>query len=338
MRGLAPCAGCLIWALAMLASPHADGADPKAAEALFQAAKKLADEGNWAQACPKFDASFELEAQLGTLVNLANCWEQLGRVATAWVRLNQALEWAQRIDDVDRIEWIKDHQSKVTPRLPKLIVRVQNPVPTLSVEQDGTIVPPPSWGIELPVDPGDVSIRVRRGSEILDERDVRAEEGKSSEVVLDLAAIDAAHPIAKSTQAPAGPLPPPPDQPREPYDPTQRNAGLGVGAVGLAAVLVAAGLEIGALVKRKQANEPDACQNRFCSPQGLDAAEQGALLAEVGQWVGVGGLVVLAVGVTVFLTAPSQDSAARQSTPRAALRIEPLVTRAAGGVSVGANW
>jgi hypothetical protein len=328
----------LLAASALLAAPvWAQGApqDPRAAEALFQTAKALADQGQWAEACPKFDASFKLDEQLGTLLNLANCWEQVGKVASAWVRWNEAVEWARRDGD-DRLGWIQDRQSKVVARLPKLLLQVEHPVATLVVLQDGRPVPSASFGVALPVDPGSVTLRIVRGQDVLEERQVQAEEGKVTEVKLDLQAIDRAHPAATPPPVPpTGPTPPPkPDEPSEPYDPTQRNVGIAVGAVGIAAVLAAAGLEIAALVKKGEANEPDACQNGFCSPQGLRAADQGATFAEVGQWVGIGGLAALAIGVTVFLTAPSEEPARARMHPPP-LWLAPWVGHRAGGLGLG---
>ena len=310
-------------ALVVTVAPSAH-AQPATAEAIFQAAKELADAGKWEEACPKFKASYELDRQLGTLLNLANCYEQMNKLAQAWVRWNEAIEWAGREND-KRLGWIKERQNKVVPRLPKLVVKVTRMAPDLSIRHDDTPLPPASYGIPLAVDPGTVVVRVSRGEQVLETREVKADEGKTTELPLDLAAIAKKHPAPKQ---PDKPTPKPdPDKPKEPYDPTQRTAGLIVGAVGLAAVLTAGGLEIGALVKKGQADEPDACVSQICSPKGLDAAEQAKTLAEVGQWLGIAGLGVLAVGITVFLTAPSEDDAGA--------RLEPWLAPGLAGLSVG---
>jgi tetratricopeptide (TPR) repeat protein len=304
-----------------MAAPAARADDPATAEALFQAAKALADAGKWEEACPKFKASYQLDRQLGTLLNLANCYQEMKKLAQAWARWNEAVEWARRDND-KRLAWIEEQRDKVVPRLPKLVVHVEHPVPELSVRHDETPLPPASYGIPLAVDPGPLVVYVQRGDQILDTRELNAEETKTTEVTLDLAAIAKAHPPPKPPP-PKPPPPPPKKKPRAPYDPTQRIAGIVVGAVGLAALLTAGGLEIAALVKKGQADEPDACVNRFCSPQGLDAAEEGERFAEVGQWLGIAGIGVLAVGVTVLLTAPSEEDPAGASlqpwlSPRAA--------------------
>jgi len=103
--------------------------------------------------------------------------------------------------------------------------------------------------------------------------------------------------------------PPPAPEPvvdEAPYDPTQRTVGWVVGSVGLAAVLAAGGLEIAALVKRGQANASDGCVNDLCAPDGLSAAQDARTFAEAGQWTGIAGIGLLAVGLTVLLTAPDE--------------------------------
>jgi hypothetical protein len=282
------------------------------AEVLFNAARKLHDEGNFAEACPKFQASFDLDEQLGTLFNIADCFEKLEKWATAWARYDAALEWAERDKD-DRIAFIRAGRDRVAPKVPKVVIAVSRPAPGLHVRQDDTKVIAAMYGLPLPVDPGPFKVVVMRGDVILEEHDAVAKEGATATIELDLAAIATKHPkssaepVAKET----------PDKPQEPYDPTHRNVGLIVGGVGLVAVIVAGGLEIGALVKKGQAETEDACVNKFCSADGLDAADDAKTFAEVGQWVGIGGLVTLAVGATIFFTAPSEPD-----EPVAAWRVQ----------------
>src|SRR3954471_12905545 len=50
--------------------------DPVAADALFQAGKQLITDKKYAEACSKYDASYKLDPTLGTLLNLADCYEK----------------------------------------------------------------------------------------------------------------------------------------------------------------------------------------------------------------------------------------------------------------------
>ncbi len=315
---------CLCLALSLAWSPPARADDVAAAEALFNAGRELRDAGNYAEACPKFEASYKLDKQLGTLINIADCYEKLGRWATAWARYDAALEWAQQTND-DRLDFIREGKERMTPKLPKLVIAVDNADTPLVVAQDGTEVLRPMYGVALPVDPGKVTVTVSRGDALLETFEVEAVEGKTETLRIDLAEIARRHPQ---------PLPKP-DEPvvvveKEPYDPTLRNVGLIVGGVGAVAILVAGGLEIAALVKKGQADADDACVNKFCSQEGLDDAESAATFAEVGQWVGIGGLVTLAVGATIFLVAPSEPD----DEDEVSWRVTPLIDPRGGGIGI----
>src|SRR5688572_14406309 len=63
--------------VALLAALPAAG-QPAAADMLFKEAVKLAEQGKWAEACPKFQASYELDPQLGALMSLADCHVEEG--------------------------------------------------------------------------------------------------------------------------------------------------------------------------------------------------------------------------------------------------------------------
>src|SRR5262245_6886680 len=86
-------------AAALSLSAPASADDSAAAEALFQQAKLLKEQQRWAEACPKFEASYKLDKTLGTLLNFADCEEHVGRIATAWARFGEAVELAQKTGD-----------------------------------------------------------------------------------------------------------------------------------------------------------------------------------------------------------------------------------------------
>ncbi len=95
-----------------------------------------------------------------------------------------------------------------------------------------------------------------------------------------------------------------------------------------------AGFGVAAIVKKNAADEPDSCVNNYCSPQGVESADQAKTFANIGQWVGIGGVVLTAVGATLVLTAPSSTSA-RARTPT--LLASPWVGPGGGGVSVSGS-
>ena len=110
-------------------------ADPAAADALFQDGRRLMEEKRTSEACTKFDSAYKEEPTLGTLLNLANCREVEGRLATAWARWNEAEAKAHQAGD-DRESLAKDRKESLAPRLPKITIVVTNPKPGIQVFRD----------------------------------------------------------------------------------------------------------------------------------------------------------------------------------------------------------
>lgn len=312
-------------------------ADGATADALFNIAKELMDKGQFEEACPKFEASYEADRTLGTLLNIANCYEQGGRIATAWARWGEAMELARRLGD-DRIEFAAERREALQPRLPKLTVNVDDPSVPLTVMRDDTRLEAATFGVSLPVDPGQRVIRVLRGDKVLHQEAVTLVEAQAAERRLSLRDIEAANKEVKVEIAPTAP--PPAPAPRTTETSTQLIVGFVVGGVGVSG-LIAAGVFGGVALSHKgDADSPDACVGQttlHCSQAGIDSLESAGTFADLSQWVGIGSILVTAVGITLIVTSPSADSALEEraslpSAPRAEL--QPWVGPSAGGVGV----
>lgn len=324
-------------ALLFAASPRSARADDAAAaEALFLEAKELIAQKKYAEACPKLEASYRLDRGVGTLMNLADCHENVGRIATAWGEWGSAHDWLTRDGD-KRARYAAQRRDALTPRLSKLQITVTSVAPSLDVYRGSTKIDPGAYNVALPVDPGAHVVSVRLGDVVLKEERVDLAESASASITLDLEAI-------KRT------APPPPDKPV--LDPSvgasQRGAGIAIGSIGIAAIVVAGSLEILALSNVARAKEPDSCINNFCSPNGFETIREAGTFAEAGQWVGIGGIALAGLGLTLLLTAPSQSpgspsppakaGASPKRSPQSA-RITPWAAPGAGGVMLtGRLW
>lgn len=135
---------------------------PAAAQALFDEARRLMNEGDYAQACPKLLASYELDPGGGTLLNLAECYEREGRTASAWSTFKEAQLMAERDGRADRVRYAGEHVQALEGRLAYLTLDVADDarVPGLVVRVDDTTLAEAAWAVPLPVDPGRRRVRV----------------------------------------------------------------------------------------------------------------------------------------------------------------------------------
>lgn len=292
--------GCI--AAFTLRSEVAVADDSAAADALFLEAKELLKQNKVAEACPKLEASYKLEKAVGTLMNMADCHESLRKVATAWAEWGVAFDWLKRDGD-KRAAFAQERRDALTPRLPKLRVAAADVPTSLEVYREATRIEPGAFNVALPIDPGPHAITVRRGDKVLKEQRIEAKEGEVITVPLDLAAIERASPPPA-----ARPLPPGPRVDEPPPGSSLRTTGFLVGGVGVATLAVAGVLEILALSNVSSIDEPGACVNEICSPDGYATVERARLFADAGQWVGIAGLFITGVGVTMVLSSPSPSS------------------------------
>lgn len=152
----------LILALAMLFSKYAraDSADKAAAIAAFDEASALMQSGNVRGACGKYQESYTLDAQLGTLLHLGYCEEQLGRLASAWSAFRDAADWARKVDD-KRYGVAEEHARMLEPRLSRLQLTIPADLPpNARIQRNGNVISPSVFRSAMPLDLGKYEITV----------------------------------------------------------------------------------------------------------------------------------------------------------------------------------
>ena len=127
-----------------------------AAIQLYKLGKDLMNQGKFSEACPKLAASMRYDPAIGTLLNLALCYEELGKLASAWASYRTAAEMANKQGQRARGQAAKARADKLEPELPRLVVQVPEKyrVPSLVVKRDGMAIDPALFGESMYVDSG----------------------------------------------------------------------------------------------------------------------------------------------------------------------------------------
>jgi hypothetical protein len=259
-----------------------------AAEQLFVEARELAAREDFAHACPKFEASLRLDPALGTRLNLADCYERLGKWTSAWAAFRAAADTARGAND-DRAAFAAERAQALEQKLPRLVIRVAAGQPAdVAVRRDDVIVDPALLGTAIVIDPGAHRLTATAAGYTERVVEVTAVDGKSIEVTLELAPID--RPVVAAT------------------DPGRRRRhvaiGLGIGGAGTAVVGLAFGLSARSVSNEAYANGSCNHTPSSCTPEGstrIASAHRRATIANVTTGVGLG-LVVAAT--VLYLTAP----------------------------------
>jgi hypothetical protein len=291
------------------AAPPARADDSAAAQALFDQAKKGMAAHDYTAACPKLEESLKLQEAVGTLLNLADCYEHQGKLASAWSKYLDVATKARAAGQTQRARIARDRATALATRLSQVVVEVpaESRVEGLEVRRDGTVVGEAEWGVQIPADAGPHTISAS------------APGRKPWSLTVDLP--DGAA-TSRATVPPLQPLPPPaeakgPDAATA--TPTERPAkatverGSGASAQRVAGVVVAVvgavgvgvGGAFGILSILKHTTVSQECGPKYCpSNEGTDASRDAITYGNVSTVAFIAGGVGLAAGLTLWWTAP----------------------------------
>lgn len=306
--------------VALLASPARAQHDPAAAESLFRDAKSAEARGDYKAACPLFAESQRLDPAPGTLLNLGDCEEHLGAVASAWGHFVEARDSLPKGDD--RIPFAQQRASALEPRVPHLVVRLPAGAPAGTKVTRGRIeIGAAALGVPMAVDPGTIVLTATPPGGATVSKSIPIGERETKDIMIELA--PAAAPPAASASAPAIPAPPvapaPPAAdhgggPAAPGDGKRTLAWIvgGVGVAGLAVGAVTGALAMGDANTVKSNCPGGACKD----PSGIDAASAGKTASTISTAGIIGGAVLTGIGVYLLLTSgPPGPSTAVGAAP-----------------------
>jgi hypothetical protein len=160
--GQVACVCALLGTLSVARAAQAQvSAEEKAtAEAVFEEGMRLIKQGNFAEACPKFEMSQRVEPAVGTMLYLAECYEKTNRTASSWAMFREAASLAETSGQTERMKTAQARAARLEPRLAWLTVEVAKDalVPGFSIRRNGALVSNELTGTPIPVDPGEVTV------------------------------------------------------------------------------------------------------------------------------------------------------------------------------------
>src|SRR5207237_8111869 len=109
--------------------------------------------GDLTTACARFSESVRLDPAAGSFLNLADCEERAGKLASALAHF-QAARDRLRSDDY-RVAFVGERIARLDPRVPRLtVVLREGATEGVTILRDETPLGAASLGVALPVDPG----------------------------------------------------------------------------------------------------------------------------------------------------------------------------------------
>ncbi|MGK4001552.1 tetratricopeptide repeat protein [Sorangium sp. So ce1036] len=339
------CAALISGALPARAEPSA--AEKAVAEALFDAALDLMRQGRSADACPKLEESHRIDPGIGTLLYLAECYENTGRTASAWATFRQAMSESRAAGQAERARKAQARAARLEPTLSKLSIRVAPEnvsLPEFTVRSSGKVVERAVFGIAIPVDPGEIAIEASAPGHETWRTTVKL--GKNKAVanvdVPPLERLEAPPPApgepppgeavgpAPTRGAPAPtPTPAPAPAPAGSRGDTMRTIGLVVGGAGIVGLGVGTFFGVKALSKNGDAEGYCKGGSTCEDPRGVTLTEEASSAATASNIAfGVGAAAVVG-GAVLYLVAPRSSSG---------VQVGPLVDARNVGLRVGGTF
>ncbi|HXN32271.1 MAG TPA: tetratricopeptide repeat protein, partial [Polyangiaceae bacterium] len=301
--------GALGAALAIAATaPAARADDSAAAQALFDQAKKAMAVHDYAEACPKFEESLKLQEAVGTMLNLADCYEHQGKLASAWSKFLEVATKARAAGQAQRARIARDRATALAPKLSHLVIDVpsESRAQSLEVRRDGTVVGEAEWGAVIPADAGSHTIDASAPGRKPWSQTVAVPDGAATSHA-SVPQLDLVPPPSEAKAvdaAPAHPAEPAPG-PVEAASGSnaQRTAGILATSVGVAGI--GAGAVFGLLSLSDHGTVSRLCPAPKCASQpGVDASNDAITFGNISTAAFIVGGVGLAAGLTLWLSAP----------------------------------
>ncbi len=295
-------------------SPHLAFADDSSAT-FFANGQRLMKEKKFDEACPEFEKALALNPGAGTKFNLADCYEKTKRPASALTLFREVESVTRQVAQRERSAAAKERADALETRVPTIIVRAAwaSSMPQVALTLDGKALPFTSLEQPIKVDLGKhVAIARLGANETKAEGDI-SKEGQSLTLALEAPSGKAGGNVAQggtTSNALAGESP----STTKSSGSTQRTVGYVVGGAGIVATAIGAVVMLSG--KGNYDDESGKCPDGKC----VDTTQRDKVNGyrsdvNLGGAVMTIGVVAIAAGVVLWLTAPKGSETSARFSP-----------------------
>jgi hypothetical protein len=302
----------VIGALLFAAVAFADDAKTTADEK-FEAASKLRDAGKTQEACAMFSEALALNPNaIGTILNVARCAEEEGKVATAIRYFSDARDRAREQSLAPQLAAAEEHLTKLIPRQSHLAITFAETYPADAKLVVAGRVVDFSAANDIVVDPGPTEVVVSAPGRVPYSATVQVPESQHKS----LAVPKLGYPVTTCSSC--------------------RTIGKVGVAIGAASVVTALVLGYESHQHWNTAVDPaNGCTNTngtlVCPQKQVDKVNNARTLGNIGTVVGIAGGVVAIGGAALWYLSPHADSGER-------LAIVPVVSPTEAGFAAFARF
>ena len=218
--------------------------DKARAKGLFAEAQALSEAGKYVEACSKFEESVKLHAGVGNQYQLADCWEKIGRTASAYEVFLKVVAKTRELGQPDREKAAQERADALAPKLTRLRIEVKALPNDFSLTRNGKAIAREDFGVPAPIDPGVQKLHASAPGKAAWSQEVEVPADPGTVIVTVPPLPDEKKPVAAAAVAPVKKEEP--NQPPPPEEKSSYGTGRAVATVGLLAVGVG-GLVAGAI-------------------------------------------------------------------------------------------
>ena len=323
-----------VFVFVTLASTPVLAGDTAAAQTLFSDARKLMSAGDFTDACPKLEESEKLDPAMGTLYNLGDCYEHVGKTASAWAAFDEVAREARAAGQSTREQDARGRANALSPGLAHLTIDASATSGTagLKITRDGADIGSPEWGSAIPVDPGQHTVTASAPGKRDWSSNVNVT--RHDGIVVKIPPLE---------DAPASPQPVTPVYVTAPEVESRSDGSaqrtVGVTFAGLGVLALGSSLVLGLMSKSEaSAANRDGCREdiNVCTNQhALDERSTAIVEGNVASGLAIAGGVVAVSGIVLWATAPRASK-----TTAKRWRVTPDVAVGQSGATFGmrGNW